>query len=168
MSQIRREIEEISNEYLFKTYSPIGTKHIVERHMEINLKGLQKRLASVTFDRYGDNQSMSRFFANAAFKDVCEMIYDCLNANEKYLRIFLSGSVGERATEFFFDFSSPIGEGIVKGLDENKLHKMSRICVAVGHSNKKGRKLEIISAYPVFDADEIDAIDVLLDEYYGN
>ena len=164
MGQIRREIEETGNAYLFKAYNPVGTSHVIERHMEISRRGLEKRLAKVDFDRYGCSQSMSRFLGHIPFGDICGMVCKCLGANEKHLRVYLAGSAGRGLMDFYLDFPSPIGEGLVKGLD-GTLHKMSRICVVVGHSGREGRKLEVISAYPVFGIDEIDAIDELLEQH---
>lgn len=156
MSQFRREMEELSNEYLFKSYSPVGYDHVVERHMDISVKGLKKRLAPMPFDIDGEIKSMSRFYEGTNMAAICEMIYKCVCANEKEIREYLASSMGVKARDFYVDLHTPIGEGIVKGTDETTLFQMSRICVVVGHANKNGRMLEVYSAYPVLDCDEID------------
>ncbi len=165
MGQIKREMEEILNVYLFRTYNPVGYEHIAERHMEINLKDLQKRLSKIPFDKYGDIQSMSRFLKGMSMEQVCTMIYGCMSANEKNIRTFLSGNTVGKARDYYMDFPHPIGEGIVKGTDECSFFEMSRLCVIVGHSDNDERKMEIISAYPVFAYDEIDDVIDAVEEW---
>lgn len=153
MRQFIRETEDCTNKYLFQSYHRVGYEHLLERHLDIPVKVLQKRLAPIPFDA-GNIQHMTRFNKGTTVEEVLEMIRDCLLANEEEIMKHLKRK--SVAKEFTLCFDHKIGEGLVKGADPKKLISMSGIGIAVGPSDHNGRLFEIISVYCIPNIDEID------------
>lgn len=147
--QLLQEIEEIQDKALFYTYLSFN---LDEQHIFVDSNALRQKLRMLPV--YGDEMCMySHFFG--CTDDVLPLIQTCVQENLQYLGKW---NPCHTALVLHSDFPKPIGTGIVKGTDWNTLFPMSRIRVILGKSKTPERSFRIVTAYPVPNMEEMDAI----------
>ena len=147
--QLLQEIEEIQDKALFYTYLSFN---LDEQHIFVDSNALRQKLRLLPV--YGNEMCIySRFFGFT--DDVLPLIQSCIQANLQYLEKW---NPCHTALLLHNDFPQPIGTGIVKGTDWNTSFPMSRIRVILGKSKTPERSFRIVTAYPVPNMEEMDAI----------
>ena len=147
--QLQQEIEEVRDKMLFSTRH---SSNLSEQHIFADTNALRQKLRMLPV--YGDEMCMySHFFG--CTDDVLPLIQTCIQENLPYLEKW---NPCHTALVLHNDFPQPIGTGIVKGTDWNTSFPMSRIRVLLGKSKTPERSFRIVTAYPVPNMEEMDAI----------
>lgn len=159
MDRLKREIDDILNEDLFRAYHEERGGHTICRHVGINREELKARIRHLPYVK-DQLIVVSRFIGSTS--DVILHIHDCLENNRDTITQWLGS---ECVLELTYSFPQPIGDAIVKGTDWNILHTMSDIWVVIAPSKCKDRLFRIKTTYPVFNLDETDTAWDAVDEY---
>lgn len=165
MTQLEREIRELSIPELFQAYHP--NSHVFIRHYGISKKDLINRIRKIPYKK--DEIACASKFLISEENDrdkqkISEMVSQCLLKHQKGIEKWIKTDPFH-AFEICEKFPQPIGEGIVKGTDWNVMFPMSNLRIVLKNSDIKGRLFQVMTAYPVPGYDEVDDILDAMEEW---
>lgn len=158
MDQLSREIGDILVPELFLAYHENCGGHALSRHVGVSAQDLRNRISENL--HLGDFTRYSRFFGTR--EEVLPLIHRCLTVNLPTVSKWLGN---DKPLELLCDFPAPIGDALVRGASWHQTLATSRIVVVLVPAVIEGRLFRVITAYPDFDMDEVDAAWDAIDEW---
>ena len=141
--QLIRELDEISIPELFQAYNP--ENHIFSRHYHVSEKEMKARIRKAPMPEPGSMLLISRFTGTR--EEIITLVIYVLRQNlDEIIEEFTRNPYG--LIEICGSFERPIGEGIAKGTDWNRLFSMSNLRLVIKASDIRGRLFQIVTGYP--------------------
>lgn len=158
--QLIRELDEISMPELFQAYNP--ENHIFSRHYHVSEKEMKARIRKAPMPEPGSMLLISRFTGTR--EEIITLVICVLRQNlDEIIEEFTRNPYG--LIEICGSFERPIGEGIAKGTDWNRLFSMSNLRLVIKASDIRGRLFQIVTGYPELSLDETDIVYDAMEEW---